>query len=252
MTIACNDIIVRQSLNPVYNQRTYKQSPISPSPFHSPHTTPYTLIDHNMSDPLSEDSLRSALETAEAAGDFLTVRSILTSQPRSAYPAWILEPSNLISWLTGALSRSITDAARSGNIESIRALFQDWRECSEPTRLPPVEKEDVDWALVEALKRGDRQVVRVLLAEGAGVTKSVVRALADPKNSEGYGQRLYEDILHDLLEMGGWNVNLDQAIMYPTFLLFHKPLFPQFLSLSLTTTSSTKKPSRSLGQFHSV
>lgn len=176
-----------------------------------------------MSDLLLEDSLRTALETAEAAGDFLTVRSILISQRRSTYPAWILEPSNLTSWLIGALSRSITDAARSGNIESIRASFKDWRECSEPTRLPPVEKEDVDWALVEALKRGNRQVVKVLLAEGAGVTTSVVRALADPKNSEGYGQRLFEDILQDLLVMGGWNVNLDQAIMYPAFFLFHSP-----------------------------
>lgn len=203
-----------------------------------------------MSDLLPEDSLRSALETAEAAGDFLTVRSILISQPRSTYPAWILEPSNLTSWLIGALSRSITDAARSGNIESIRASFKDWRECSEPTRLPPVEKENVDWALVEALKRGNRQVVKVLLAEGAGVTTSVVRALADPKNSEGYGQRLFEDILQDLLVMGGWNVNLDQAIMYPAFFLFHpprpRPRPPQFLSLSLTQTSSTKKPSSSL------
>lgn len=178
-----------------------------------------------MSDVLPEDSLRSALETAETAGDFLTVRSILTSQPRSTYPAWILEPSNLTSWLTGALSRSIMNAARSGNVESIRASFKDWRECSEPTPLPPVEKEDVDRALVEALKRGDRQVVKALLAEGAGVTTSVVRALADPKNSEGYGQRLFEGILQDLLEMGGWNVNLDQAIMYPAFLLFHSPPF---------------------------
>lgn len=208
-----------------------------------------------MSDLLSEDSLRSALQTAETAGDFLTVRSILTSQPRSTYPAWILEPSNLISWLTGALSRSIVNAARSGNVESIRASFKDWRECSEPTQLPPVEKEDVDWALVEALKRGDRQVVKVLLAEGAGVTTSVVRALADPKNSEGYGQRLFEDILQDLLEMGGWNVNLDQAIMYPAFLFLHsltlppsrsRPRAPHFLSLSLTKTPSTKKPSSSL------
>lgn len=212
-----------------------------------------------MSNLQSEDSLRSALETAETAGDFLTVRSILTSQPRSTYPAWILEPSNLTSWLTGALSRSILNAARSGNVESIRASFKDWRDCSEPTQLPPVEKEDVDWALVEALKRGDRQVVKVLLAEGAGVTRSVVRALADPKNSEGYGQRLFEDILQDLLEMGGWNVNLDQAIMYPAFLLFHSPhppfppspsLLPQFLSLSLTKTPSTKKPSSSLRKLH--
>lgn len=215
--------ILRQSLNPVYNlvcNRTYKQTLISPS-----QTIPayYTLIERNMSDLLLEDSLRTALETAEAAGDFLTVRSILISQRRSTYPAWILEPSNLTSWLIGALSRSITDAARSGNIESIRASFKDWRECSEPTRLPPVEKEDVDWALVEALKRGNRQVVKVLLAEGAGVTTSVVRALADPKNSEGYGQRLFEDILQDLLVMGGWNVNLDQAIMYPAFFLFHSP-----------------------------
>ena len=215
--------ILRQSLNPVYNlvcNRTYKQTLISPS-----QTIPayYTLIKRNMSDLLLEDSLRTALETAEAAGDFLTVRSILISQRRSTYPAWILEPSNLTSWLIGALSRSITDAARSGNIESIRASFKDWRECSEPTRLPPVEKEDVDWALVEALKRGNRQVVKVLLAEGAGVTTSVVRALADPKNSEGYGQRLFEDILQDLLVMGGWNVNLDQAIMYPAFFLFHSP-----------------------------
>lgn len=201
-----------------------------------------------MSDLLPEDALRSALETAEAAGDFLTVRSILISQPRSTYPAWILEPSNLTSWLIGALSRSITDAARSGNIESIKASFKDWRECSEPTRLPPVEKENVDWALVEALKRGNRQVVKVLLAEGAGVTTSVVRALADPKNSEGYGQRLFEDILQDLLVMGGWNVNLDQAIMYPAFFLFQPPAPrpPQFFSLSLTKTSSTKKPSSSL------
>lgn len=186
-----------------------------------------------MSDTLPEDSFRSALETAKTAGDFLTVRSILTSQNRSTYPAWLLEPSNLTSWLTGALSRSIIDAARSGNIESIRASFKDWRECSEPTQLPPVGKDDVDWALVEALKRGDRQVVKVLLAEGAAVTKSVVRALVDPKNSEGYGQRLFEDILQDLLEQGEWNVNLDQAIMYPAFLLFHSPP-PQFLSLSLT------------------
>lgn len=186
-----------------------------------------------MSDTLPEDSFRSALETAKTAGDFLTVRSILTSQHRSTYPAWLLEPSNLTSWLTGALSRSIIDAARSGNIESIRASFKDWRECSEPTQLPPVGKDDVDWALVEALKRGDRQVVKVLLAEGAAVTKSVVRALVDPKNSEGYGQRLFEDILQDLLEQGEWNVNLDQAIMYPAFLLFHSPPL-QFLSLSLT------------------
>lgn len=177
-----------------------------------------------MSDPLPEDSLRSALDKAKAAGDFLAVRSILTSQPRSTYPAWIIEPSNLTSWLTGALSRSIIDGARNGNIESIRASFKHWKECSEPTQLPPVGKEDVDWALVEALKRGDRQVVKVLLAEGAGVTKNVVRALVDTKNSEGYGQRLFEDILQDLLEQGKWNVNLDQAIMYPAFLHFYSPL----------------------------
>ena len=179
-----------------------------------------------MSDPLPEDSLRSALDKAKAAGDFLTVRSILTSQPRSTYPAWIIEPSNLTSWLTGALSRSIIDAARSGNIESIRASFKDWKECSEPTQLPPVGKEDVDWALVEALKRGDRQVMKVLLAEGAGVTKNVVKALVNTKNSEGNGQRLFEDILQDLLEQGKWNVNLDQAIMYPAFLHFYSPLSP--------------------------
>lgn len=170
---------------------------------------------------LPEDSLRSALESAKTAGDFLTVRAILTSQPRSTYPAWLLGPSNLTSWLTGALSRSIIDAARSGNIESIRASLKDWKECSEPTQLPPVGKEDVDWALVEALKRGDRQVVKILLAEGAGVTKNVVRALVDTKNSEGYGQWLFEAILQDLLEQGGWNVNLDQAIMYPEFLICH-------------------------------
>lgn len=210
-----------------------------------------------MSDLLSEDSLRSALETAETAGDFLTVRSILTSQPRSTYPAWILEPSNLTSWLTSALSHSILNGARSGNVESIRASFKNWRECSEPTQLPPVEKEDVDWALVEALKRGDRQVVKVLLAEGAGVTTTVVRALADPKNSEGYGQRLFEDILQDLLEMGGWNVNFDQAIMYPAFLLFHNPTLPLLPPRKNPfpvpdQNTINEKPSSSLGKLHFV
>ena len=78
---------------------------------------------------------------------------------------------------------------------------------------------DIDWALVQAIKAGNREILKLLFQNGADVIPRVVRALANPQNSE-HDAENFETILQVLLD-NGWGVNLELdglgwrgAIMY--------------------------------------
>lgn len=160
---------------------------------------------------LSKDELRSALLKAEAAGDFSAVRSILTQS--YANPKWL--PMDRTDSLTGAASRGICDAAHSNDISKIQYLIHEWRSFDPP--LPAPKAGDLDWALVGAIRNGNKEMINLLLDSGSYVNSTVVRALVDPKNSK-HDNEKFKAILRSLLDHG-WDVNMALAIMYGFFFI---------------------------------
>lgn len=158
---------------------------------------------------LNEDELRSALFKAQGAGDFSAVQSILT-QPH-ANPKWL--QISRTGFLTGAASEGINSAAHSNDISKVQHIFHQWRSFHPP--LPVPKAGDLDWALVGAIRNGNKEMINILLDSGAYVTPTVVRGLVNPKNSN-YDDAKFKAILQSLLDHG-WDVNMAHLIMYDFF-----------------------------------
>ncbi len=89
------------------------------------------------------------------------------------------------------------------------------------------------------MKGENREIVKTLLENGAGVTPAVVRALADPKNSN-YDADTYEAILQDLVDFG-WDVSMEHAFMYLFTLL--SPVSPYMKYILPTSQQAPQPPS---------
>src|SRR5436305_518733 len=114
---------------------------------------------------LTEEKFRHTLSKAIASGDIFAVRALLSKEP---LPWWV-KPTHE---LKEAARQGTKFAANENDIEKMRTLLHEW---SSDSSLPPLEAEDLEWSLGAAIKAGNRDIVRLLLKNGARANQLVTQ-----------------------------------------------------------------------------
>lgn len=148
---------------------------------------------------LTESEFRDAMVTAVRSGDISSVRSLFSHHP---LPEWL----NTIEKLKETTCNAIYKSVVANDIERVRELFLGWNEDSS---LPSFVPHELEQSLSVAVKAGSKQIVMLLLQNGARMTGVVGQAIFAPLT---YDAETFTSILNDLLEYGWDNIDYDDIL----------------------------------------
>ncbi len=159
--------------------------------------TPDTAVDENR--------FLETLERAESNCDVQTLRTLFEN-PQTV-PWWA--KSRLEGYIIRGYCKAVEQAVRDNDLKKTESILSEW---SADSTLPPPEAEhfnrSITGSLPEAVRIGNRALVRLLISYGARADKRFAHSLSGPVNAD---DETFDEILQDLLD-AGWEFK-DSAIL---------------------------------------